>query len=110
MSNSEYTLLTSGNQTVYLFAPTNYTGVHIFSKVIPLEEGFHHVAIVADKDQPNRNYYLLIDGEVVYSEKLTFEQLTLNQSGNFIIGGNNDVDEIRFSNISRYELKYKQTK
>ena len=54
------------------------------------------------------SFYFLVDGKVLYSGKLTLGELILNQDGTFRIGGNNDVDEIRFSDVSRYELKYKQ--
>ncbi|HAB54223.1 MAG TPA: hypothetical protein DCE80_18925, partial [Ignavibacteriales bacterium] len=110
---SGYSLLTRGGygitpQTITLFRPTNYSGSGVFSKEILLTDGFHHIAIVADKDHPYKNYYFLVDGKVLYSGKLTLGELILNQDGTFRIGGNNDVDEIRFSDVSRYELKYKQ--
>ena len=102
-------LLTSVDNNIYLQAPI-IDGNLLWARPMSFTEGFHHVAIVADGNNSYQNYYLLIDGEVIFATKLSIDQLTLNSSGNFSLGGWDTIDEIRFSDIARYVLNFRSVK
>ncbi len=66
---------------------------------------YHHYAVVADKNHPYANVYMLIDGKVVHSTKTTAD-LTVHElqgSPGYSLNGDS-LDEMRFSKVARYEL------
>jgi hypothetical protein len=78
---------------------------------VPTDNTFHHYAFVADKNHPYANFYMLIDGDVVYSAMTpTFIGITtLMNSPGYSLNGDS-VDEMRFSKVARYELNFSVNK
>lgn len=66
---------------------------------------WHHYAIVADPNHPYANVYMLIDGKVVYATKTSVSLgITTLMGGPGYVLYNSEVDEMRFSQVPRYEF------
>ncbi len=103
-----YMLLVEGTYSLLSYSDYVQTCINgtCYEAYPTFDDQYHHYAQVVDASHPYKQLYLLQDGVVVNSWQKDPELLKLTAGNRIQIGETSDnlIDEVRLSNIARYEF------